>query len=200
MTMHSPQAQPSTLRQQFPPQPESSGCKKVALFGCVGLVVLTFVILLGLGLLIEAKFVPDTEAVRGNELREATIQELVENGVLEEGETIQYFYSAGLFSYLEDGNLFTDRRVISYSSLDSDDPFLEAATFDEIAALDISYSESFLEDSMIEVTRTSGDVFYLIVSAEEKGDRKFFKALEKRWRSEVPQEEEPEPDETESPE
>ena len=184
---------------QLTPQPATFGCRKTAAWGCGSIAVLIIVIVLGLGLLAETQLIPSTKAVKGHELRQATIQQLVDHGVLEADETVQYFYSVGFISYLEDGNLFTDRRVISYQSLDSDEPYLDAATFDEIAGLDISYSESFLDDSLIEVTLKNGDSFYLYVSAEEKGDRKFFKALEEKWASEGSPPEVPEESESDQP-
>ena len=60
---------------------------------------------------------PEDVSVRGWEIRAGTDGHVVHHmwvGVLEPGEKVLWFYSDGLLSIESDGNLLTDRRVVSY--------------------------------------------------------------------------------------
>jgi len=145
-----------------------------------GLVLLVLTGLLVLGLLAETGIVPDSAAQAAHEIPDSTCAFLLENGIIAEGEPVHYFYSAGLFSLREDGNLFTDRRVIGYWEQD-DEILIEEALYPEIAAIRPEYSEDFLEDSTVEVERADGTTFLLVVSNEEQRDRAFVDLLLRTW-------------------
>ena len=53
------------------------------------------------------------------QLSNDTKQELVEAGIVADHETILYYYSEDLFSFVDFGNLFTEKRAVSYE-LDPD--------------------------------------------------------------------------------
>ena len=122
-------------------------------------------------------FGPPTRALRAAEIPSRYAEALLEAGVLEADEHIEFFYSAGLFSILEDGNLFTERRVVSYETTDGE-LSLAAAGYDEIREIDVAYSEG-LGDSMVTVSTHDGGEFVLLVSAEEGRDREFVAQLER---------------------
>jgi hypothetical protein len=126
-------------------------------------------------------FGPSTRALRGSEIPSSHQVTLVEAGVLEPNERIRFFYSSGLFSILEDGNLLTENRVVSYETIDGE-IYVASSTYPEIRDLDVAYSESFLDDTVLTVSTLSGEQFVLIVSAEDGRDREFVSELEARLR------------------
>jgi hypothetical protein len=130
-------------------------------------------------LIVLSLFGPPTRAIRGSEIPSSYEATLVEAGVLERGERIHFFYSAGFFSILEDGNLLTEGRVVSYETLDGE-LFVASATYPEIRDLDVTYSESALDDTVVTVSTSSGEEFSLIVSPEDGRDRAFVSHLEAR--------------------
>jgi len=101
-----------------------------------------------------------------------------------DGEEIYYFYSAGIFSIKEDGNFFTNRRVVSYwESPEDESYYLESATYEEIENIQINYTSSFLEDTEIIISKIDGNEFSLYISGEGQRDKIFVKKLMKYWRA-----------------
>jgi hypothetical protein len=121
-------------------------------------------------------FGPPTRALRAAEIPSGYAEKLVQAGILETGEHMEFFYSAGLFSILEDGNLFTERRVVSYETSDGE-LSLAAAAYDQIRGIEVDFSDG-LGDSMVTVSTHDGGEFVLLVSAEEGRDREFVAQLE----------------------
>jgi hypothetical protein len=151
--------------------------------GCGGLLVLGFAVLVIIGLVS-----PPVEAVAGGALDQAYLETLEANGYLEPGEQVLYFYTNGLWSIEENGNFFTDRKVVAYE--EGDTPATAAvARYAEIADIGIEYSDSWLDDSVITVTRAGGDEFILLVASDSRGDRKFFNRLVSEWRKHRPADE-----------
>lgn len=122
---------------------------------------------------------PGTAVVTGDKMSQTQIELLRSKGILLPDEEIVLFYSAGLTSILEDGNVLTNRRVISYQTLDEE---LETASaeYSEIAAVSLANPGGTFEDAQILVTTVGGAEFTLLVSTEEKGDQRFLAILEAR--------------------
>ncbi len=131
------------------------------------------------GLAVIAAFAPPTRALRDSEIPSSYQTALLEAGVLEPDEQIQFFYSAGFFSILEDGNLLTQKRVISYETAGGE-LLVASSPYSEIRELDVAYSDSFLEDTIITISTSSGDEFILFVSTEDGRDKEFVSVLESR--------------------
>ncbi len=126
--------------------------------------------------------IPDSKAVTGAQLSEGTKQKLIDAGIVGENETIKYFYSEDLFSFVNYGNLFTDKRVVSYEIDDgTNERAIYSAAYNEITNIEIEQSENFLDDSTIQVYENDEFSFMLVVSTEENGDEAFFNELNKTW-------------------
>lgn len=145
--------------------------------GCLVLLVVLFI---ALGVGVEQGFFPDAVAQPKGKIPQRQLDRLVEMGVVDEEETVEFYYSTALFSLEKDGNLFTDRRVISFQK-EGENLKVYEATYAEIAELEFTESESWEDDSLISVTKTDGDWFLLVVSPEEGRDTLFFERLKKRW-------------------
>lgn len=159
--------------------------KKIAIgcgVGCGVFAVLTLALLFWLGVAIDQGVVPDSEAVPAGKIPARVLKDLREMGVVEPGEEVLYFYSAAILSIRGDGNLFTDRRVISYEGHEGE-LTTYAATYDEIESLDFAPSESWTDDSLITVYKTDGTSFALYVASDAGRDRDFYDKLMKRWKT-----------------
>ena len=153
----------------------------IGCLGCSGLVAAAILIaLIGLGLGIESGHVPDSVAQAQHDIPSKTIEALRELGVVDDDERVLFFYSAALLSLENDGNLFTDRRVISYETID-DQLYLSDATWEEVVDLEFHDTDSWLEDSVITIYRSDGESFILIVGNQERGDNRFFRKLRETW-------------------
>jgi hypothetical protein len=160
---------------------------RVALIGCggcagavVGLVLLA-VVVLAVGF--ETGYLPDDRALARGRIPHRALSVMREHGIIDPQEEVLYYYSDGLFSYLEDGNLFTPERVITYQTTD-DHLSVYSATYPEIESIEFEPSEDWYENSVITVTCTDGDWLILVVSRTNGGDRRFHQQLRERWQRE----------------
>ncbi len=130
-------------------------------------------------LMILGTLVPTTAVLSGAEIGQGDLGILHAEGIVDQDEQIILFYSAGLFSIREDGNLLTDKRVISYEEEDGR-IVTYAAPLPEIANIVVAAKGDLLNDSLLLVTRRDGSSFYLLVSTENGGDDRFLKEVERR--------------------
>lgn len=144
----------------------------------------TLVILLSIVFTVLTLFgkIPDIEAVTGEKLPSEAVTSLLESGIIKEGEKIQYYYSEDLFSFVDNGDLFTNSRVIAFeTNPDTNDRKIYSAVYSEISDIKFIKSESTLEFSEIEIHVKNRPTFRLYVSTEEGGDQLFYKKLIEIW-------------------
>ena len=114
-------------------------------------------------------------------LREAEIPSrdrnaLVEAGVLDRDERLQYLYTTGVFSVLEGGSLLTDRRAVTYSSTYGDLRVV-AAAYREVEDIQVRHSGTWLRPTVITLTTTIGKRVRLEVSRMAGRDSEFVAQL-----------------------
>jgi len=149
-------------------------------------VLLLVVFLFVFGWLLTTGYVPDSKVVSGDTLSLSVIEDLRDEGIIEGDESIKYFYSEDLFSFVNYGNLYTDKRVISYEiDYDTNARKIYSAKFADISDLQFQESEEVLSDSMIDVYVNGEVEFSLVVSNEEGGDETFFNSLERFWQNKL---------------
>lgn len=140
--------------------------------GCVALVGF-------LAYKIETGDVPSTEVIQGSELK-SRVQSIIQDSVtLLEGEDIVFYYSGGLWSHTEDMNVITDQRVIFLSEIDKNETYAEAA-YDEIQEIIPNFSESWWDDTTVDIYTTNDDFFSINLSSEEGGDRRAVQYIERQ--------------------
>ena len=156
-------------------QPASSRLLLVvaALIALVLIVIVSLLGFVGWGLMTGR--VADTKVLPGNKLPSRISQTVSASAGLAPGERILYFYSSAMTPQ-GDGNLLTDRRVISYVD-DGTDAWCHAIAVDDIVSVDFTKSESWLEDSTIIVMSSDGFELTLFASNEGGGDVGFVDAI-----------------------
>jgi len=145
-----------------------------------------FMLLLGAvnNFLIFIGQIPDEKAVTGDELPDSAKLALIESGIISEDEKIEYYYSEGILSFVDYGNLFTDIRVISYEvDQESDSRYVYYAHYGDISDIKFNKSDSLLDDSVIEVYENGDLSFFLVVSNKGNLDEAFYKKLVQVWKS-----------------
>lgn len=131
------------------------------------------------GLMVLGTLGPSTTVLTGAELDRSDLDLLRAEGIVEQDERIVLYYSAGLLSIREDGNMLTDRRLISYEESDGQ-IVVYAASLAEIESISIAEKGDFLSDSLLLITLRDGTSFYLFMSTENDGDNRFLEEVEKR--------------------
>lgn len=156
--------------------PEYKPVRKAMYFLWVpaGLFGVLFVCLAVLGLI-----TPSTAVQTGDQLSQGDRDLLFAEGIVDADEQIIMFYSSGIFSIREEGNVITDRRVISYQEVEGE-MWLLSAAFEDINTVVVAEPGDFLTDTLILVTPSSGDPFYMYASVEGNGDKRFLSELHDR--------------------
>ena len=166
-----------------PPQPpRSSSTVKWLVIGAIVLGVPVFALCTAATYVVT--FGPDTKVLPGRQVPARFLAEIRRLELLEPGEQIQYFYSDALVNVENGLYLLTDRRVILYSS-DLDEPAIHIP-FSDISDVEIDYSGSWVDDSLITLTLVDDSVVFFPVSMEGGGDKKLYEALMKSWEAERP--------------
>ena len=103
------------------------------------------------------------------------VQQARDDGLLEEGESIRYFYSDGLGD-IDDGYYFvSDRKVGLFNSTWT--PRQTAIPFESIMDVRLDRNTSFFEDSTMTV-EDAENWYYFPVSSEKNLDEAFLEAIE----------------------
>ncbi|CAM5195259.1 hypothetical protein [Alishewanella longhuensis] len=141
---------------------------------------LCFMLLLGFGALTMTGLVPATEVLSGEKVPASHVEILVEQNIIESDEKIAYFYSAGLFSILEDGNLLTDRRVVSYFKNKDGELEVYELLLPDVRSIELVQQGSYFSDSVYQVNSYDDDAwFQVLLSTESQGDIQFVEGLRK---------------------
>lgn len=128
-----------------------------------------------LGLAILGSMLPETSVYLGHQVPKKYMEEIRSLNLLEEGESIRYFYTDALFDIKEGMYFVTERNLILYSK-EWEDP-VTIIPFDQIVTVNVMYDESFFEDSRVFVATSSGLEVRFPVSSEQGLDRKFIAAF-----------------------
>ena len=148
--------------------------KALKIFGIsIGSIVVVGLI----GLVILGSLVPETYVYLGRQIPKEYLSEIRSLDLIEEDEEIKYFYTDALFDIKEGMYFVTDKNLVLYSS--SWEVPKAIIPFDQIAAIDVQYDDSFFEDTNVFVTTHSGMELSFPVSSEKGRDRKFVGAIQK---------------------
>lgn len=141
------------------------------------------VVVVPIGLLIMSSFgvITSTRVQAGSEIKTEDVIDLRSNGIIASDENIDYFYSQGLTSILESGNILTKDRVILYVTDESEGLQVYEIPLNEITDVVLESQGDTLNDSVYKVTTKDPDQWLkLFLSVEQKGDQKFVTALRDR--------------------
>lgn len=129
-------------------------------------------------------FFPSTMVMPGSALWERDLQYLRTQEILGKGEEILFFYSLGVWSIREDGQFISNEYVTSYQ-IDTEDDSLYTffSAYEDIEEIDVQWSDSWLEDTVVTITDSDGNEFGVWISAESGGDKKFVKEMKRLWKS-----------------
>jgi len=134
-----------------------------------------------LAALIPLDLIPENSHTAGSRLWDHNSEFLQQVGLLQKGEKVLYFYSDGVLSIEDDGNILTDAKVISYWKDDeTKEFFVETARYEDIETIETDYSDNFTDPTVITIRRNDGSDFILVVPSQENRDVAFVDELESR--------------------
>jgi len=140
---------------------------KSILGSVVGVVV---VALYGFSFLMDTGVVPSDRVQTHSEIADKHMDVLLTEGIIDQGEQIEHFYSEGLLSVREGGSVLTDRRVIAYSEDEDDELWIFEFAFDEIVSIE-QVQEGTMFDYAVYLVNGEGEDNYLeLWLPHENGD------------------------------
>ena len=139
----------------------------------------TFIILIFLaagifGVLIDTGQVPSDRVLSAQEIPESDYQELIAEGILENEEMIEYFYSEGLLSVTEGGSILTNMRVIAYQQNEESTIDFYYVPNDEIVSVTLVQKGDLMNYSVYEVRGRGEDNWISLWLPYEHGDGERF--------------------------
>lgn len=175
---------------QPPPLPKShrrrngGGCLRALLITLLAGTVLLTVASVAYVVALEKGYFPDTLVQSGDELPERLRARIAEIA-LEEDEEIVRFYSAGVLDVREDGNLLTNRAVVSWYEDPEEGLSTDRVALSDVDWVDAEFSSTFFEDTILSVYESDeagGEGVTLWLSTEDAMDFEFVQELVRRAR------------------
>lgn len=149
-----------------------------------GASVLFVVVLIAAALMSTTGVIPSTRVQAGNEINTNDITSLVNHGVIMPEDKIEYFYSQGVTSILESGNVLTSDRVILYLTDENEELQVYEIPINQITDVTIEFQGDSLNDSVYKVSTSDPERWLkLFLSVEQKGDQKLVNALREKMLS-----------------
>lgn len=134
-----------------------------------------FVIIGLFGLIVLGTLSPETFVYNGSQVPERYMKEIRSLGLLEEDETIKYFYSDGLIDIKSGLYFVTDKNLVVYSKAWEEPETIIG--YSTITSIEVVYDESyFIDTSVTVITDYDLEVFFPI-SSEKGRDKKFVEYL-----------------------
>lgn len=128
------------------------------------------------GRLMDAGVVPSDRVLAGGDIPGDQVATLLDEGIIEQGEVIEYFYSEGLISVREGGSILTDRRVIAYEEGEDDALYVYDIENDDIVSVEMIQQGDTLNYSVYTVTSTDEEDWLDLWLPHEYGDGERFAA------------------------
>ncbi len=140
---------------------------KSILGSVVGVVL---VALYGFGFLMDTGVVPSDRVQTHSEIADKHMDVLLAEGIIDQGEQIEHFYSEGLLSVREGGSILTDRRIIAYAEDEDDELWILDYAFDEVVSIE-QVQEGTMFDYAVYLVNGEGEDNYLeLWLPHENGD------------------------------
>ena len=113
--------------------------------------------------LMETAVILDDKVYRGSDLQEHHRSQLFDQNIVGSDEEIKFFYTTGIFSILEDGQLLTDRRLISYAENAEGEIEIYPMLLENIKEIELVQEGSFLNNRYKILGNDDADYEYVII-------------------------------------
>ena len=128
------------------------------------------------GFMMETGRVPSDRVQTHEEIGDKHMQVLLEEGIVDAGERIEFFYSEGLVSVREGGSIISDRRVIGWTAWDENELYIIEIPNDEIESVELLQEGDTFNYAVYGVTGSQPDDYLELWLPHEHGDADRFVA------------------------
>jgi len=142
-----------------------------------------FVFLMILGLLSETSILPNYDVQMGSELSKGNKIKLINNKIISKDDNILFFYSGGLLSILEDGQLITDDKIITYQKNEEQLIEVYEMNLKNVKEVILEEKGSFSSDAVYKIIGNENAKYEnitIFLSTEDNKDKDFINAIYKK--------------------
>jgi len=144
---------------------------------------LLMLVLMGYGLVVGPGDLPSNRVLSGNMIPAEQIEVLLAEGIVYQDETVEYFFSEGIFSVREGGSVLTDRRVIAYETDEYNEVIIYEIYLEEIGSLELTQQGDASNFSIYQVNSHDGEWWLNLYLPYGYGDdKRFIGAVEAKIR------------------
>ena len=118
---------------------------------------------------------PDTFIYAGNQVPASFIGSAKDLGFIDPSEQVLFFYSDAIFDVEQAMYILTDQHLVLYNKAWSDPQRI--INFNEVVAINASWSSEWLTDSMITAELSDGSFWTFPLSTENDTDHRFVETL-----------------------
>lgn len=133
-------------------------------------------LLLGVGAWIFFITTPETRPIKGTAVAASVVEALTLNGILQQGEVIDYLCPTGLFSVAESGVIITEKRLVIYDG----EGLVDSCDLVDIVAIQVDPAANWLDEGAFGVELEDGGELYFWISGEDGGDTVFDRLLRRK--------------------
>ena len=137
-------------------------------------------IAVGHSILIESGIVPGTEVISGEKIPDRQLEDLISSDIILPNDHVLYFYSEGLFSVTEGGQLLTQDRIVVYWIDDNDKLLKGQMLYKNIESVELITQGGYFEDSLYQINgdeNASYENMTILLSTVNQGDQRFINKL-----------------------
>ncbi len=169
-------------------QPKKVAKKKsIGSYIAIGFGVLAMVVFAGLmaiGFMLQTGMMPDGDLYDVKKLPPKVTVKLLETGVLQNGDVVNYYQPEDIFSFTNSGTIFTDNLIRYFDTDENGEVLLWDYPFKEIGNLVLNSEKIALGIEIItmEIYNEEGEVSFIIGLTPRSGQTENFKTdLMRRW-------------------
>ena len=144
----------------------------------VSIIFIFILVLCSFGMLKEIGIVPDDKVTLGKDLRPDTRMKLVSNNIILESDKIIYFYSEGLLSVMDGGQLLTEDRIVTYETGENNQLVIYQMLYKNIKTIELVEQGSSILNSSYKIYGNENASYGFIIIFLPGTDTKFIKELE----------------------
>ena len=127
-------------------------------------------------LMIEKGLVRSEAVIEGSDLLQSEISFLVSENIINQNEQIKLFYSTGYTQILDEGNILTENRLISYFR-DEDGLGVAEVLINNIKSTQLIEQEEDSDLNVFEITDEAGETFQINLPVNDTGSDQFLDAI-----------------------
>ena len=181
-TWHDKLAHTVVVQPKQVPKKKSVGSYVAIGFGVFAIVVFTGV--MSIGFMLQNGMMPDGDLYTAKKLPAKVTVKLLEKGVVDTGDIMNYYQPEETFSFTNSGTVFTDESICYFETDENDEVIVWDYPFKEIGKL-VLKSEKLalgLEIITMEIYNNEGEMGLIIGLTPRSGQGEVFKVdLMKRW-------------------